>query len=177
MPIYAPDTLISSGGFSGTPVVGDIDDGVDVSDNSWLVASGNNTSTDIHVSFPTPTDPLTVGADLQKIRARIRPFDAAQTGDPDWRLELWENGAVVRAGSNTQILNDAGETIIEFTFNGNEITDTALIEAKFFGTKAGGPPGARNTIDIEAIELVTDEVAAATPHIAFGKRTNTLLRM
>jgi hypothetical protein len=89
------DVLVAHSGWGGTPVVGDIQADPDTKSGSWttddpLHATNNNTSTDIHCSFPTPTGDLTVGAGLQEFRVLLRPFSSTQTGDPDWRIELWE---------------------------------------------------------------------------------------
>lgn len=157
-----PDVLISSTGLTG--VVADIQADPDTKSGAWtatdpLRATGNNVSVDIHCSFPSPTDNLTVGADLQEFRVLLRPFDSGQTGDPDWRIELWQNNVLVRAGSNTEILNDAGDTVVSFTWNANELTSDpggAQVEIKVFGIKTGGPGGTRNTIDIGAVEWNVD---------------------
>jgi hypothetical protein len=141
-----PDVLVAHTGWSGSPVVGDIQ--ADPDSKTWpaadpLRATNDNTSTDIHCSFPDPTDTLTVGADLQEFRV---------TGDPNWRIELWEfESAVwslVRAGTDTEILNDAGDTVVSFTWNANELTTAsgANVGIKVFCTKSGGAPGVRNTI-------------------------------
>ncbi len=157
-----PDAIIGSTGLSG--VVADIQADPDTKSGSWtatdpLRASGNNIDVEVHCSFPTPSPNLTVGAGLQEFRVLLRPFDSGQTGDPDWRIELWQNGSLVRAGSNTQILNDAGDTVVSFTWNANELTSDpggAQVEIKVFGVRSGGGPSARNTIDIGAIEWNVD---------------------
>ena len=162
-----PDVLIANSGWSGTPVVGDIQDDPDT--KTWpaadpLRAANNNTSTSIHCSFPSPTGNLTVGADLQEFRVLLRPFDSGQTGHPDWRIELWQNNVLVRAGTDTQILTDAGDTVVAFTWNANELTTDpggVQVEIKVFGTKTGGSPGTRNTVDIGAVEWNVDYTAVS----------------
>jgi hypothetical protein len=154
-----PDVLEASSGVTGA--VTDIDEDPDT--KSWTAAdpiraTGNNVSTSIHCSFPAPTGDLTVGADLQEFRVLLRPYDSGQTGDPDWRIELWEFEAstwsLVRAGSDTQILNDAGDTVVSFTWNANELTTIsgANVGIKVFGTKTGGSGSVRNTVDFGAVE-------------------------
>ena len=157
-----PDVLISSSGLTG--VVGDIQADPDTKSGAWtaadpLRATGNNVSVNIHCSFPSPSDNLTVGADLQEFRVLLRPFDSGHTGDPDWRIELRQNGSLVRAGSNTEILNDAGDTVVAFTWNANELTSDpggVQVEIKVFGVKTGGSSAVRNTIDIGAAEWNVD---------------------
>ena len=160
-----PDVLVASTGLTG--IVSDIQADPDTKSGSWtaadpLRATGNNVSTDIHCSFGSPSGDLTVGADLQGFRILLRPFDSGQTGDPDWRIELWEfeasSWSLVRAGSTTQILNDAGDTVVEFTWNANELTTISgeNVGIKVFGVKTGGSPTIRNTVDFGAVEWNVD---------------------
>ncbi len=163
-----PDVLITLTNMTG--VVGDIQADPDTKSGSWtatdpLRATGNNTNVTAHCSFPTPTGDLTVGAGLQEFRVLLRPFDAGQTSDPNWRIELWQAGVLIRAGSNTSILNDAGDTVVAFPWNGNELTliDGSAVEIKVFGIKTGGSGSKRNTIDFGAIEWnVTYDASGTT---------------
>lgn len=158
----APDAILVATDLSG--VVGDIQDDPDAADANWLTASGNNVNTDVRVSFPTPSGNPRVGADLQEFRALVRQFDEAQTGTPTARLELWENGALIRAGGETNVPD--GGVVLSFTWNANELAtaDGSLVESKVVGTKSGGAPGARNTVEVGAIEWNAD-LAAATQNI------------
>jgi len=126
-------------------------------------SGGDNVNTDVRVTFPTPTGDPTVGADLQEFKAWVRQFDTGQTGDPDCRIELWENGSLVRAGGETSITGSG--QMVTFTWNGNELgtADGSLVECKVVGTKSGGSPGARNTVDVGAVEWNVDYSAGATP--------------
>ena len=54
-------------------------------------------------------------------------------GTPTLRIELWENGSLVRAGNNINITQATGQ-IVEFEWDASEITDENLIEIKLFGT-------------------------------------------
>lgn len=145
-----PDALLAQTNLSG--VVGDVDDDPDSPDGLWLIASGNNVSTDVRASFGTPTADPSVGADLQEFRALVRQFDEGQSGTPDARIELWESGALVRAGSDTAVPD--GGIVLAFTWNANELAtaDGSLVELKVVGTKSGGSPGARNTVEVGAFE-------------------------
>lgn len=155
------DAVISSSGVTGATVA-NLQDDPDTPDGNWAVATGNNTDTEVYVSFGTPTGNPNVGADLQEFRAYVRQFDTGQTGNPNARLELWENGTIVRAGSEVSITG-AGQ-VIALTWNANEIgtADGSLVEAKIIGTKSGGSPGARNTVDFGAIEWNVDYSATTT---------------
>jgi hypothetical protein len=116
-----------------------------------IAATGNNVNTEYGVDFPTPTGNPTVGADLQEFRAGVEEFDAGQTGTPQARIELWENGSLVRAGTDTNVSTYA---VLAFTWNANELgtADGSLVQCKVIGSKSGGSPGARNTVDIGHIE-------------------------
>ncbi len=156
----APDAILAQTNLSG--VVGDIQDDPDSPDANWLTAPGNNVNTDVRVSFPTPTGSPDVGADLQEFRAEVREFDTGQTGTPKARIELWENGSLVRAGSDTNVSGTS--QVIAFTWNANELgtADGSLVECKVVGTKSGGSPSSRNTVEVGAVEWNVTFTAGTT---------------
>ncbi len=121
------DTVIGSVNLNDATVA-QLDNDPDTGDGLWAVATGNNASTEVHAGFPTPSAALNSGADLQEFKTRVRPFSATQTGDPTARLELWEAGVLVRAGSNVTLQNDGGEIVIAFTWDATEITSAADVE-------------------------------------------------
>ena len=141
----------------------------------WPLATGNNTATSARVTFPTPTGNPTIGAGLQEFKALVRPFDAGQTGDPNARLELWENGVLVRAGSDTVLQNAGGDILITLTWDANELgtADGSLVECNFVGTKTGGSGSKRNTVDIGAVEWNVDYTAGGPTPQAVGDATPT----
>ena len=142
----------------------DVDDDPDSPDGNWTVATGNNVNTALRCSFGTPTGDPTVGAGLQEFRAQVRQYDGGQGGTPQARVELWESGALVRAGSDTNITSDTGQ-VLSFTWNANELAtaDGSAVEIKVVGTKSGGSPGNRNTVDVGAVEWNIDYTAGASP--------------
>ncbi len=144
-----PDGQLSCSGLA-TCVVTEHDQDPDTN-STTIAATGNNTNTEYGVDFPTPSGNPTVGADLQEFRAGVIEFDSGQTGTPDARIELWENGALVRAGSNTPVSVYA---VLSLTWNANELAtaDGSLVQCKVIGTKSGGGPTARNTARIGHIE-------------------------
>lgn len=159
-----PDAILAQTELSG--VVGDIDDDPDSPDGLWLIASGNNVNTDVRTSFGTPTGNPTVGVDAQEFRALCRQIDEDQTGQPDARIELWEDGSLVRAGDDETVPD--GGVVVSFTWNANELgtADGSLVELKVVGTKSGGSPGARNAVEVGAVEWnaeVTSDVVATPP--------------
>ena len=167
----APDAILVQTNLTGT--VADIDDDPDAPDANWLTASGNNANTDVRGSFPSPTGSPTVGADLQAFRVQVRQFDTGQTGTPTARIELWENGALVRAGPAVDVTG-AGQ-VIAFTWNASEIAtaDGSLVECKVIGAKSGGPPGARNAVEIGAVEWNAEVSAVGSSFTINGVVTVT----
>jgi len=114
----APDAILST---DLTGSVGSIQDDPDSPDANWLTTTNNNADHHARVSFPTPTGSPTVGAGLQEFRARVRKYGG--TGTPQARIELWENGVFVRAGSDTGV---TGSQVIAFTWK-------CMAELKRFG--------------------------------------------
>lgn len=157
----APDALIADSNHSAC-VLSDLTSDPDSGDGNWCVASGNNTDTEIHCSFDTPTDNPTIGADLQTFKVEVRQFDGGQSGTPDVRIELWENGSLVRAGSAIPVTSASSQTV-SFTFNANELgtADGSLVEIKVIGLRSGGGPTARNTIDTGGIQWEVEFSVAA----------------
>lgn len=156
----SPDAILAQTDLSGA--VTDIDDDPDAADGLWLTATNNNVNVDVRVSFPTPTGNPTVGADLQEFRAQVREFDTGQTGTPTARIELWENGSLVRAGTDVNVIGT--NQVISFTWNANELgtADGSLVECKVVGTRSGGSPGARNTVEVGAVEWNVDYTTGPT---------------
>lgn len=157
----SPDAILAQTSLTGT--VSAIQDDPDTPDGAWLVASDNNSSTDVRVSFATPNTTPTVGAGLQEFRVRVRRFSASQSGVPTARVELWENGSLIRAGSEVNVTGTG--QVISFTWNASELTtgSGANVECMVVGTKTGGSPTTRNTVDVGAVEWNATVDEAATP--------------
>jgi len=151
-----PPTSVLASTEIGSGTIADIDEDPDSPDANWMVATGNNVDTDVRVDFDTPTDTLTVGADLQEFKSHVRQFDEGQSGTPQVRMELWEAGVLVRAGSDENVTT--GGHTLSFTWNANELSagSGADVECKIIGTKSGGAPGARNAVDYGAVEWNVD---------------------
>jgi hypothetical protein len=143
----APDALLDQTNLEGS--VADVDDDPDSPDGSWLTASNNNADSVARVSFPSPTGSPTVGTDLQEFRALVRK--AGGSGTPEARIELYEDGSLVRAGDDQGI---TGDTVLALTWNASELATAngALVECRVYGTKSGGAPAARATIEVGAVE-------------------------
>lgn len=143
----SPDALLDQTNLTGT--VSEIQDDPDSPDGNWLDAISNNANSICRTSFPTPTGNPTVGADLQEFRVLVRKFGG--TGTPTARVELYEDGVLIRAGSENNV---TGNLVISFTWNANEISnaDGSLVECRLYGTKIGGAPTARASVEVGAVE-------------------------
>lgn len=164
----SPDVILAITELTG--LVGAIQDDPDSPDGSWLVADNNNVNTAVRISVPTPTGNPTVGADLQEFRVLFRQFDEAQGGTPEGRIELWEDGILIRVGADVGIPD--GGLVVSFTWNANELAnaDGSLVEINVVGTKSGGSPGNRNSVEVGAVEwnVVYDVGAAVVEGTAVG---------
>jgi hypothetical protein len=145
-------------------------DGDPDSDSSTTSAIDNNTDTEYGVDFATPTAAPTVGAGLQEFRAGVGLFGGGQA-TPTARIELWENGSLVRAGSDANV---TGFQVLSFTWNANELgtSDGSLVQCKVIGTKSGGKGSARNATNIGQIEWNAD-VSSSTNYTLDATTTQT----
>lgn len=130
----------------------DVNDDPDSPDGTWAVADSNNVNTSLVLDFPTPTGSPTTGADKQTFKCWVREEHPSQSGTPNGRVELWENGTLVRAGDDTG-LTTTGE-MVSMTWDASELatSDGSLVQVAFIGTKSGGSPGARNSSSLDACE-------------------------
>lgn len=170
------ETLVPTGELSDAGLVAntelDHDEDPDVS-SVTINATGNNTDTEWGADFNTPTGPPTVGAGLQEFRVGVEEFDGGQSGTPDVRIELWENGSLVRAGSDTPVSSYA---VLSLTWNANELStpDGSLVQCKVIGSSTGGAPTKRNTVRIGHIEWNVDYTIVNDVTIAFDPATVTV---
>ena len=155
--VQRPDGELSDSGLVTNSEL-DHDEDPDVS-SVTINATSNNTNTEWGGDFPTPTGNPTVGTDLQGFRVGVEEFDSGQSGIPTGRIELWENGTIVRAGSN---INVESYAVLEFLWNANELAtpDGSLVQCKLIGIKASGGGGVRNSLRIGHMEWNVDYVEA-----------------
>lgn len=131
----------------------DIDDDPDSPDGNWMIASGNNVNTSVRVAFNNPSGNPTTGAGLQEFKCHVRQFDEGQSGTPDIRLELYEGGNL-RASSSDFPVGIGGLTFA-WVWDATLLTlgpDGSFVECRMVGTKSGGSPTSRNTVDYGAVE-------------------------
>jgi len=157
-----PDAVLTATNLSNA-TLGDVDEpGACPSAGDGAQATSNNVATRLHCSFGTPALALTVGADLQVFRLLAAEFSATQTGVAKARIELWESGALVRAGPDVD-LTDATCQQITLTWNASEVTAAANVEINIVGTQSGGGPTARNSANLLAVEWLAETSEPPTP--------------
>lgn len=159
----APDAILEQSNLTGA--VAAIADDPDAPDSSWLTAASNNADSIVRVSFSTPPGDLT---GTQEFRVLVRRING-QTGTPLCRVELYSAGVLVSTPvADTSVVSVTGVVLAgTFTATGTG----ADIECRVYGTKSGGSPGARNTIEVGAIEWnasYTVSVPAAVGSVAIS---------
>ncbi|MBW2692865.1 MAG: hypothetical protein JRE57_09555, partial [Deltaproteobacteria bacterium] len=152
--------------------VANLEEDPDGPGTDWATASTNKSDHDGHFSFGTPTQPMTSGANLQEFRASVRKNSTCGTGTPTARVELWESGGLVRAGSAVSVTAPNSCTqgtdcqVLSFTWNATEVPAAADVEIKVFGFKSGGNASARCAVDLGAVEWNAEVSAATQPTLS-----------
>jgi hypothetical protein len=143
-----------------TCTVANLDDDPDAAGGDWATSLGNNDNHNGHFTFPSPAQTLTTGAGLQEFRISLRQDANCGTGTPEARIELWEAGVIVRAGTAFSVTAaNSSQQVASFTWDATEITAAADVEIKVFGLKTGGAPNSRCTVDLGAVEWNADTTA------------------
>ncbi|MCH8165233.1 MAG: CotH kinase family protein [Planctomycetes bacterium] len=146
------DTVLDSLNLTGATVA-NLDDDPDAAGTDWATATTNNVNTVVHAAFPNPSGLLVDGFGLQEFRASVRKNAASGAGTPTARIELRQNGQLVRAGPNIDVTaRSASQQVISLTWDATEILVAAAVECKVIGTKSGGSPANRASVDIGAVE-------------------------
>lgn len=155
----APDAILVQTGLTG--VLSAIQDDPDSPNGSWLTTS-SNTSTDLRVSFPTPSGSLTTGAGLQGIRVLVRK--TGQSTNPTVVVELWQSGSLVSTLVASTTVSSTTGVVLAGSFDASSLSDPtgAGVEVRVNGTPGGGSPSNRASVEVGAIEWNTTESAAPT---------------
>jgi hypothetical protein len=145
-----PTSIVSKSGVQGTDAANIASLGAD--DTDYVTAQGNNVSIDVRVGFDTPSGNLTAAA-TQTITAIVREYDSEQTGTPTCEVEVWETGggAAIATSGSVNVDQGAADQTVTVTFTDADTTDDtgASLEVRVIGTRAGGGPGVRNTVNID----------------------------
>lgn len=157
-----PDGVLDSTNYS-TLNLADIDEDPDSPDGAWGANDGNG-DTICRVSFDTPSNTPTTGADLQEFRVLIRK-DSSGGNNTDWSLQLWENGVQLSVLATGTTTSTSGE-VVNGTWDASSLgtADGSLVECRLEQTGGGtGNPGNRRFIEVGAVEWnATIDVASQT---------------
>jgi hypothetical protein len=153
----ATETQRPAGTSASSNITGDhldLDDDPDSADGNWATADADGTDSDMRVSFDTPTGDPTTGAGLQEIRAWVRR-SATGGNDPQCRIEVWDGGSAITGGvgSDTTITSDSGQ-LLTLTWDATNLAtaDGSGVEVRLYGTRSGGGPSVRRSVDFGAVE-------------------------
>ena len=137
-------------------------------DTTTVDPTANNVNTEWGGDFNTPTGNPTTGADKQKFRVGVIKFQNGQSGTPNARIELWENGVLVRAGPATGV--GGTHSVLSFLWDASELAtpDGSLVQCKLIGTKVGGAGGTRASVGIGGMEWNVEYDAAGGLSIPVG---------
>lgn len=127
-----------------------------------LTAAGAGTwhapNTSLLVSFDTPPQPLTTGADLQAFRVLVRKTD---TATPTVTIALYEDGALVATLVTAQNVTSATGEVVTATWDAADLTDPtgADVQCYVYGESNGA-----SQVEIGAVawDAHTAGVGAAT---------------
>ena len=130
----------------------DIDDDPDSPDGNWADAIEGDGDIVAHVSFPTPTGNPTSGEDLQEFKIWIRKTASGGT-NPQCRIDLYENGNPITAGTLTDVTSESGQ-LKSFYWNAANLNnaDGSGVECYIYGDASGGNPANRRSVDVGACE-------------------------
>ena len=152
MPVIrlSPDAILSQTLLSGG--VGNIQDDPDSPDGLWLTAPGSNNSTEVRVSFPTPSGGPTAGAGLQEFRVLVRKTN--HSTDPMATVEVYENGSLVATLVSSVTVSSTTGTVLSGTWDSSILgtQNGSLVECRVVGGTGSGSPNNRASLEVGAIE-------------------------
>jgi len=158
----SPDAILEIANLTPTDVTY-IDEDPDAPDALWLTAVSNNANSICRTSFPTPTGNP---SSAQEFKGWVRKMGG--TGTPTARLDIYENGLLLVSGVDVDITSLTGQ-LITSSWDASILgtPDGSLVECKLVGTKVGGAPTARATVEYGAVEWNV-QYSAGTAHELAG---------
>lgn len=161
----APDGIVSSLNYS-TINLTDINEDPDSDDGDWGIWDGNG-NTVVLCSFPTPSDDLTTGANVQGFRCLLRKNESGGN-DAVWNLQLYQNNVLVSTVANGTTTSTSGE-VVEGLWDATTLTDISGVDVEVRLQQFSGATGLtanRRAVEIGAFEwnaVVPDAGAVVTP--------------
>ena len=165
-------SVVAKSGVQGTDVENITSLAAD--DTDYILASNNNTSVDLRVGFDSPKSDLNAGQ-TQTITVVASQFDEGQTGTPTITLEVWEAGGGAAIASTAAADVTAGDNTYTVDFTDADTADDtgASLELRVIGTKSGGSPSARNSVNIDFVKWVANYAVGFKPR--WAKRSNRFI--
>jgi len=157
-----PDAVIGTPvGFNNDAVIANLDEGVANADGTFATADTSG-ATQLILSFPSPTDTLTTGANLQTFRAVVKK-NSGGGFNPTVQLVVYESGnATGTSSNNITITSTTGQTI-SFTWNANVLAALSGANVEVGIIQTGGASGRRRDrryIDVDTADWIADYTVA-----------------
>ena len=151
MPLTADSLLLQ------TNLTGSITD-IATDDGLWLTATANNVDSLVAVSFPTPANPPTTGADLQSFTVKYRV--TVNANSVTFNAYLRENGTRINGGTAidtwaSTVTTEATQVVTwDSTLLGT--SDGSLVEVEVEAIAVGGGPTARTAGEFQFLDWVNE---------------------
>jgi hypothetical protein len=156
--LLLPDAVITATNLTAN--IANLDEGVSNFDGVYatVLTPAANANTLLVLSFPTPSPDLTLGANLQTFRARVRK-NATGGNNPTVRIEVRESGTIRANSENTTVTSLTGVDIT-FTWDASALVlqtgeDVEIGIAQQAGG-AGGGPANRRWIETDTADWTAD---------------------
>ena len=143
-----PDAITTQTNLSGS-LGASLAELADNANGTWLTAVDDALDTVLTVTFPSPTGTLIAGANNQEIRAYVRKGSVAGGGDPTVTLELMNDSTSAATLVTAQTITTETGIMISGSFNSTILS--GVTGARITGTRSGGSPANRRTIEIDAV--------------------------
>lgn len=133
---------------------------------NWAGDLNLNTNYTSRWAIGDPVNPLTSGFTTHTVTVQARK--GTNTGTPTIQLNLYENGTLVKALTAAVNVTSLTGQLISGTFSTSEITNRNNIEVEVVQVSAGGSPTARNSAQINYIQLDADTTSSTPATVTPG---------
>ena len=168
-----PDAVVGTPvGFNNDAVIANLDEGVANADGTFAT-SDTSGATEIILSFPSPTDTLTSGANLQTFRAVVKK-NSNGGNNPTVQLVVYESGSSTGTSSNNITVSSTTGQTISFTWNANILAAQSGANVEVGIIQTGGATGKRANrryVEVDTAEWIADYTVAPTGGGAYSFST------
>lgn len=145
------DSIVSSSNLTSPTNVYD-------DDASWAVATSNNATSVIHVTFPTPSGTPRAGTGLQNFTVKYRVTTNANT--VTFNAYLYENGTIRNGGTAISSWTSTSTTAVtrEITWDASLLStsDGSQVELYVEAIESGGNPSSRTAGEFQYVDWDAD---------------------